>query len=69
MGGEAKGQEGGRGAHRRKRRESGTRPASVGGLHAPTNWMRCKLTHVQSARQKPPASVSCRRREMTRCVP
>ena len=28
--------------------DSGLRPGSVGGLHAPTNWMRSNLTHAWS---------------------
>eukprot|EP00953_Heterococcus_sp_UTEX-ZZ885_P014539 8228-Heterococcus_DN1.PRE.2 len=48
---------------------SGTRPASVGGLQAPTNCMRRSVTQLQSLRQKPPCSVSCLKKLMTRCVP
>lgn len=47
-----------------------TPPASVGGLHAPTNCTLLSLTQLLSlARQKPPCSVSCRRNDTTRWVP
>src|ERR1700722_4560141 len=48
----------------------GVRPASLGGLHAPTNWIRSSVTHVLSdVRQKPFCSTSCRRNEIALCVP
>src|SRR4051794_3010592 len=59
-----------RGACRRKRAPMGVRPASVGGLHAPTNWMRSSVTHVLSeVLQNPFCSTSCRRKDIALCVP
>src|SRR6185437_9034874 len=59
-----------KGAWRKKRSPIGVRPASVGGLHAPTNWMRSKVTHVLSeVLQNPFCSTSCLRKEIARCVP
>lgn len=55
---------------RRKRGFSGFLPISVGGLQAPTNWMRYKLIHCLSeVLQKPCCSVSCLRKVMTVMVP
>src|SRR5271156_976294 len=58
------------GEWRKNRGESGTRPASVGGLQAPTNWIRSSVIQVRvDVLQNPPCSTSCRMNEITRCVP
>ncbi|OMH85516.1 hypothetical protein AX774_g905, partial [Zancudomyces culisetae] len=45
-------------------------PGSVGGLHAPTNWIRSIRTHCWSlVRQNPPRSTNCRKNAITCCVP
>src|SRR5689334_14323867 len=58
------------GACLRNRAPMGVRPASVGGLQAPTNWILSSVTQdLSDVRQKPLCSTSWRRNEMARCVP
>ena len=59
-----------RGACLRNRAPIGVRPASVGGLQAPTNWIRSSLTQVLSdVLQKPFCSTNCRRKDIALWVP